>query len=93
MLHVLGLEPIFCEISIGFYIIAYGEAQEHIKNIKKYLQEQLFCRKQIEIDSHYRSYLERQELDIKAFRRDQVLAIPVDLNLFQKKILIFDCDC
>jgi tRNA uridine 5-carboxymethylaminomethyl modification enzyme len=35
---------------------------------------------QIEIDAHYRSYLERQELDVKAFRRDQVLAIPNDLD-------------
>jgi len=35
---------------------------------------------QIEIDAHYRSYLERQELDVRAFRRDQVLAIPNDLD-------------
>lgn len=35
---------------------------------------------QIEIDAHYRSYLERQELDVQAFRRDQVLIIPDDIN-------------
>ena len=35
---------------------------------------------QIEIDAHYRSYLERQELDVRAFRRDQTLAIPNDLD-------------
>jgi tRNA uridine 5-carboxymethylaminomethyl modification enzyme len=35
---------------------------------------------QIEIDARYRSYLERQEADVKAFRRDQVLAIPDDLD-------------
>ena len=36
--------------------------------------------KQIEIDAHYSSYLKRQESDIKAFRRDQVLTIPNDLD-------------
>ena len=35
---------------------------------------------QIEIDAHYKSYLERQELDVMAFRRDQTLAIPNDLD-------------
>jgi tRNA uridine 5-carboxymethylaminomethyl modification enzyme len=35
---------------------------------------------QIEIDARYRSYLERQEADVKAFRRDQVLAIPDNLD-------------
>lgn len=35
---------------------------------------------QIEIDAHYRSYLERQESDIRAFRRDQTLDIPINLD-------------
>ncbi len=35
---------------------------------------------QIKIESHYSSYLERQKSDVKAFRRDQSLAIPVDIN-------------
>ena len=35
---------------------------------------------QIEIDAHYKGYLERQELDVQAFRRDQVLIIPDDIN-------------
>jgi len=35
---------------------------------------------QIEIDARYSSYLERQEADVKAFRRDQALAIPDDLD-------------
>ena len=35
---------------------------------------------QIEIDAHYKSYLARQESDVRAFRRDQILAIPNDLN-------------
>ncbi len=35
---------------------------------------------QIETDARYKSYLERQEADVKAFRRDQVLSIPDDLD-------------
>ena len=35
---------------------------------------------QIEIDSRYSSYLERQEADVRAFRRDEALAIPDDLD-------------
>ena len=35
---------------------------------------------QFEIDAHYRSYLERQERDVQAFRRDQILTIPNDIN-------------
>jgi len=35
---------------------------------------------QIEIDARYSSYLERQAADVKAFRRDQALAIPDDLD-------------
>lgn len=33
-------------------------------------------REQLEIDSHYAGYLDRQEADIVAFRRDENLAIP-----------------
>ncbi len=35
---------------------------------------------QIEIDAVYRGYLERQEADIVAFRRDEDLALPADLD-------------
>jgi tRNA uridine 5-carboxymethylaminomethyl modification enzyme len=35
---------------------------------------------QVEIDAHYHSYLERQEADIVAFRKDEALAIPENLN-------------
>ena len=35
---------------------------------------------QVEIDAHYHSYLERQEADIVAFRKDEALKIPEDLN-------------
>ncbi|ACB94926.1 tRNA uridine-5-carboxymethylaminomethyl(34) synthesis enzyme MnmG [Beijerinckia indica] len=35
---------------------------------------------QIEIDAHYAVYLDRQEADIAAFRRDEGLALPTDLD-------------
>jgi tRNA uridine 5-carboxymethylaminomethyl modification enzyme len=38
------------------------------------------AREQLEIDAVYQGYLERQEADIVAFRRDEDLAIPADLD-------------
>ena len=38
---------------------------------------------QIEIDARYAGYLERQEADIRAFRRDESLRLPVDLDYGQ----------
>ena len=35
---------------------------------------------QLEIDAHYAGYLDRQEADIIAFRRDESLLIPADLD-------------
>ncbi|WP_119679811.1 tRNA uridine-5-carboxymethylaminomethyl(34) synthesis enzyme MnmG [Indioceanicola profundi] len=35
---------------------------------------------QVEIDGKYAGYLERQEADIRAFRRDEDLALPADLD-------------
>jgi len=35
---------------------------------------------QLEIDGRYAGYLERQEADIRAFRRDETLALPRDLD-------------
>jgi tRNA uridine 5-carboxymethylaminomethyl modification enzyme len=35
---------------------------------------------QLEIDGRYRGYLERQEAEIRAFRRDEQLALPRDLD-------------
>ncbi|HZT51466.1 MAG TPA: tRNA uridine-5-carboxymethylaminomethyl(34) synthesis enzyme MnmG, partial [Stellaceae bacterium] len=35
---------------------------------------------QIEIDGRYRGYLERQEAEIRAFRRDEALKLPRDLD-------------
>ncbi len=34
----------------------------------------------IEIDSHYSGYLERQERDVLAYRRDEALLLPTDLD-------------
>ncbi|EGY01636.1 tRNA uridine 5-carboxymethylaminomethyl modification enzyme GidA [Nitrospirillum viridazoti Y2] len=36
---------------------------------------------QVEIDGRYAGYLDRQEADIRAFRRDEALALPVDLDV------------
>ncbi|MGZ8995879.1 MAG: FAD-dependent oxidoreductase, partial [Rhodospirillales bacterium] len=35
---------------------------------------------QLEIDARYRGYLERQEADVRAFKRDQALALPEELD-------------
>jgi len=35
---------------------------------------------QIEIDARYAGYLDRQEADIRAFRRDEALTLPADLD-------------
>ena len=35
---------------------------------------------QLEIDARYAGYLERQERDIAAFRRDEALLLPPDLD-------------
>ena len=35
---------------------------------------------QLEIDARYAGYLERQEADIRAFRKDEALALPFDLD-------------
>jgi tRNA uridine 5-carboxymethylaminomethyl modification enzyme len=35
---------------------------------------------QLEIDARYAGYLERQEADIRAFRKDEALELPIDLD-------------
>jgi len=35
---------------------------------------------QLEIDARYAGYIERQESDIRAFRRDEALRLPINLN-------------
>ncbi len=39
-----------------------------------------FAREQIEIDSAYHGYLDRQDADVALFRRDEGLALPADLD-------------
>ena len=36
--------------------------------------------KQVEIDAHYSGYLNRQSNDIKAFKKDEAVTIPVDID-------------
>lgn len=45
------------------------------------------AREQIEIDASYAGYLERQEADILAYRRDENLALPVNLDYSEIKSL------
>ncbi|MGH7487215.1 MAG: tRNA uridine-5-carboxymethylaminomethyl(34) synthesis enzyme MnmG, partial [bacterium] len=46
---------------------------------------------QLEVDSHYAGYLDRQEADIVAFRRDESLALPADLDYAQVHGLSTEC--
>ncbi len=36
---------------------------------------------QLEIEGKYSGYMDRQEIDIRAFRKDEALALPADLNV------------
>ena len=45
-----------------------------LKGIRREIGEQL------EIDAHYAGYIDRQAADIRAFRRDEALALPDDLD-------------
>ena len=40
----------------------------------------LTCPAPLEIEATYRGYIERQEADVRAFRRDAALAIPDDMD-------------
>jgi tRNA uridine 5-carboxymethylaminomethyl modification enzyme len=46
---------------------------------------------QIEIDAHYAGYLDRQEADILAFRRDESLHLPGDLDYAKVHGLSTEC--
>jgi len=37
-------------------------------------------REQIEVDAAYAGYLDRQQAEVDAFRRDEALALPADLD-------------
>ena len=38
------------------------------------------AREQVEIDAQYAGYMDRQEADVRAFRKDEALALPTDLD-------------
>ena len=46
---------------------------------------------QLEIDAHYAGYIDRQEADILAFRRDEALMLPADLDYEQIRGLSTEC--
>ncbi|HTQ13185.1 MAG TPA: tRNA uridine-5-carboxymethylaminomethyl(34) synthesis enzyme MnmG [Rhizomicrobium sp.] len=46
---------------------------------------------QLEIDSHYAGYLDRQEADILAFRKDEALRLPPDLDYSRVHGLSTEC--
>ncbi|MBR4126996.1 MAG: tRNA uridine-5-carboxymethylaminomethyl(34) synthesis enzyme MnmG [Alphaproteobacteria bacterium] len=66
----------------GFDLLAYGEIDwkklsavwPELKDTRADVVEQL------EIEARYRGYLQRQEADIAAFRKDEALKIPKDID-------------
>jgi tRNA uridine 5-carboxymethylaminomethyl modification enzyme len=48
-------------------------------------------REQLEVDAHYAGYLDRQEADIVAFRRDEALTLPADLDYETVAGLSIEC--
>ena len=50
--------------------LAASRASEFEKNIDE----------QVEIDAHYSGYLKRQSHDIEAFKKDESISIPSDIN-------------
>lgn len=57
--------------------VSYALLAEIIPQIRCFRQD---VREQIEIDALYHSYLDRQEADIIALRRDDALRLPFDIN-------------
>lgn len=66
----------------GFDLLAYGEIDwnrlanvwQQLNGTRKDIVEQL------EIEAKYRGYLQRQESDIAAFRKDEAMKIPADID-------------
>lgn len=66
----------------GFDLLAYGEIDwnrlanvwQQLNGTRKDIVEQL------EIEAKYRGYLQRQESDIAAFRKDEAMKIPADVD-------------
>ena len=55
-------------------MIKIREIWPEIKHVSREIDEQL------EINSHYRGYLRKQNADILAFKRDENLIIPENMN-------------
>ena len=47
---------------------------DKVPQFEKYIDEQ------VEIDAHYSGYLKRQSHDIAAFKKDEAISIPVDID-------------
>jgi len=47
---------------------------DKVPQFEKYIDEQ------VEIDAHYSGYLKRQSHDIAAFKKDEAILIPIDIN-------------
>ena len=61
-----------------------GQKNVNMKKIREIWPEITFTSReideQIEINSHYRGYLKKQKADILAFKRDECLIIPDNIN-------------
>jgi tRNA uridine 5-carboxymethylaminomethyl modification enzyme len=58
----------------GVDFVKLAEIWPELRTLQRDVQEKL------EIDAQYAGYLSRQEADIQAFRRDETLGLPVDLD-------------
>ena len=69
-------------VTFGHHLLAYAEIDwdklsavwHELQNTRRDVVEQL------EIEAKYKGYLQRQEADIRAFRKDEALKIPADLD-------------
>ena len=66
----------------GFDLLAYGEINwEKLSAVWPQLKDtRADVVEQLEIEARYRGYLQRQESDIAAFRKDEALKIPKDID-------------
>ena len=89
----LSLTPA-AAIKAGFHVKADGQRRDVVQllaypnigfdDLARYWPEMAawpaFAREQIEIDAAYAGYLDRQAADVAAFRRDEDLGLPADLD-------------
>ncbi len=60
----------------GYHLAKLGEVWPELKSVKPpEIVEQL------EIDGKYAGYMDRQNSDIRAFRKDEALVLPADLDV------------